>query len=148
MPLEMDKVAPRLYVGSKPIPGPHEGIHVIVLAAKEHQPPAGLFPGSAVIHAPFDDDPRRPLLPDEIATVFEAVHRVVMHLRAGRRVLCTCAMGLNRSALIAALAMHETFGLPADTILHDIRRARSELALSNRHFERLLRATLNAKRGG
>jgi protein-tyrosine phosphatase len=147
MTLEMSKVARRLYVGSKPIPGPHEGIHVIVLAAKEHQPSAAWFPGSEVIHAPFDDDPRRPLHEEEIVTVFKAARRVVGHLQAGRRVLCTCAMGLNRSALVAALAMHEVFGTSADGIIYDIRRARSEHALTNPHFERLLRATIDAKRG-
>lgn len=141
-----NEVAPGLFVGSKPAPGRHEGIDVIVLAAEEYQPPAELFPGAEVIHAPLDDDPSRPLREDEIATATKTASRVARRLRAGRRVLSSCAMGLNRSALIAALATHEIYGMSADEIIARMRKARGAWALSNPNFERLLRVVIEVQR--
>lgn len=143
----LSEVVPGLYVGSKPPPGRHEGIDVIVLSAREYQPPAELFPGVEVIHAPLDDDPRRALREDEIAIATRAAACVARQLRAGRRVIVTCAMGLNRSALIAALAMHEVHRMSADEIITRLRHARGSWALSNPTFEQLLRAVIDVQRG-
>lgn len=140
------EVAPRLLVGSKPAPGPHAGIDVIVLTAMEYQPPESLFPGTEVLYAPLDDAPYRPLRQDEIEDATRAADRVVRRLRAGRRVLVTCAMGLNRSALVAALAMHEVYGMDADEIISRLRRARGVWALSNPNFEKLLRVVIEVRR--
>jgi protein-tyrosine phosphatase len=145
--MSRSEVVPDLFVGSKPSPGRHEGIDVIVLAAEEYQPPAELFPGVEVIHAPLDDDPSRPLREDEIATAAKTASRIARRLRAGSRVLVSCAMGLNRSSLIAALAMHAVYGMSADEIIARIRRARGAWALSNPNFERLLRVAIEVRRG-
>jgi len=144
--MSRSEVVPGLFVGSKPAPGRHEDIDVIVLAAEEYQPPADLFPGAEVIHAPIDDDPSRPIRQDEIVTATKAASRVASRLRAGRRVLASCAMGLNRSSLVAALAMHEVWGMGAEEIIERIRQARGELALSNPNFERLLRVVIEVRR--
>lgn len=141
------EVAPRLFVGSKPPPGRHDGVDAIVLAANEYQPPAHLFPGVEVLHAPFDDAPNRSMDEDEIETAMKAAGRVARRLRAGRRVLVTCAMGLNRSGLIAAIAMHDVYGMNADEIVTRLRRARGRRALSNPHFEKLLRVVIDVKKG-
>jgi protein-tyrosine phosphatase len=143
---EPSEILPGLFVGSKPAPGRHIGVDVIVLAAEEYQPPANLFPGTEVIYAPLDDAPSRMMREDEIATATKAASRVARRLRAGRRVLVTCAMGLNRSALIAAIAMHEIYGMPADEIITRLRRARGSWALSNPNFERLLRVVIDERR--
>lgn len=140
-------VAPGLFVGSKPRPGHHDGIDTIVLAAMEYQPPAHLFPGTEVIHAPLDDAPSRLMREDEIALAIKAAERVARRLRAGRRVLSTCAMGLNRSALVAALAMYEVYGMSPDEIVARLRRARGAWALSNPNFEKLLRVVIDVKAG-
>lgn len=142
---EVNEVAPRLYVGSKPPPARHEGVDVIVLAAKEYQPPAHLFPGTEVIHASLDDVPGRPMTADEIAVAIRAAERVARRLREGRSVLVTCAMGLNRSGLVAALAMHDVHGMGADEIVARLRRARGVWALSNPNFEKLLRVVIDVK---
>ncbi len=71
--------------------------------------------------------------------------RVVRRLRKGRRVLSTCAMGLNRSALVAALAIQEIYGLSADEIIKRLRRARGPWAMSNPSFEQLLRIVIDRK---
>lgn len=142
---EANEVAPRLFVGSKPAPGHHRDIDVIVLAAMEYQPAAQLFPGAEVIHVPLDDAPDRPMRRDEIEAASKAAARVARRLRSGRRVLVTCAMGLNRSALVASLAMHEVHGMSADEIIGRLRRARGTWALSNPNFEKLLRLVIEAR---
>lgn len=141
-----DEIVPRLFVGSKPVPGRHDDVDVVVFAAKEYQPPADLFPGVEVLYAPLDDDPTRPLREDEIALATKTAGRVARRLRAGRRVLSTCAMGMNRSAIIAALAMQDVYGMSADEIIKRIRGARGSWALSNPNFERLLRTVIDVRR--
>lgn len=54
-------------------------------------------------------------------------------------------MGLNRSSLIAAIAMHNVHGMGADEIIIKIRRARGQWALSNPNFEKLLRSMVDMK---
>lgn len=143
---EISEVIPGLYIGSKPPPGKHDGVDVIVLAAMEYQPPAHLFPGTEVIHAPLDDAPGRHMREDEIVTATKAAKRVAQLLRAGRRVLSTCQMGLNRSSLVAALAMQDVYGMGADEIVARVRRARGRWALSNPNFEKLLRVVIAVKK--
>lgn len=147
MPVSGDRssVLPDLFIGSKPVSGPHSDIDVIVLAAEEHQPDVGTFPGVEVIHAPLDDDPTRGMRPDEIMRAAQAASLVARHLRAGRRVLSTCAAGLNRSSLIASLAMNDVHRMHPDEIIRRIRAARGPWALSNPNFERLLRLVAAAR---
>ena len=147
VPSFASEVAPRLLVGSKPPPGRHDGVDVIVLAAVEYQLPSHLFPDTEVIHAPLDDDPRRPMREDEILIATRAARQVARHVRAGRRVLCSCQMGLNRSSLVAAIAMHEIWDMAADAIIARLRRARGDWALSNPNFEKLLRTVIDVRRG-
>jgi protein-tyrosine phosphatase len=144
---DANEVAPGLFVGSKPPPGKHEGVDAIVLAAMEYQPPAHLFPGAEVIHAPLDDAPGRRMREDEIVIAANAAKRVAKLLRQGRRVLSSCQMGLNRSSLVAALAMQEVYGMSADEIVARLRRARGRWALSNPNFEKLLRVVIDVKKG-
>jgi protein-tyrosine phosphatase len=141
-----NEIVPGLFVGSKPSPGRHDGIDVIVLAAVEYQPPAESFPGTEVIHAPIDDAPLRSMTADEIGIAARAGRQVAQHLRVGHRVLSTCQMGLNRSALVAALAMHEVYGMEADEIITRLRRARGSWSMSNPNFERLLRVVIDVRR--
>jgi len=145
--VDASEVIPGLFVGSKPPPGKHGGVDAIVLAAMEYQPPAHLFPGVEVIHAPLDDAPGRRMREDEIVTAAHAAKRVAKLLRQGRRVLSTCQMGLNRSSLVAALAMQEVYGMSADEIVVRLRRARGRWALSNPNFEKLLRVVIDVKKG-
>ena len=143
--MSRSEIVPGLYVGSKPAPGRHDGIDTIVLAAVEYQPPASAFPGAEVIHAPLDDAPNRPMTEEEIAIATRAAARVARRLRAGQRVLSTCAMGLNRSALVAAIALHEIYGMSADAIIARLRHARGPWSMSNPNFERLLRVVIDVR---
>lgn len=134
--LDASKVAPKLYVGAAPDPGKYEAFQTIVLCAEEYQPPATAFPGSKVIHAPFQDT----LAPsdEEIETAISAALQVVRALRAGDRVLVTCRAGQNRSAFVAALAMRRHWRMPSEKIIRDIRAARYA-ALNNYTFEVLIK---------
>jgi len=143
---DADEIVPNLYVGSRPPPGSYPQYDAIVLAASEYQPPAHLFPGTEVIHAPYEDAPGRIMHVDEIVTATRTAARVASLLRSGRRVLVTCYMGLNRSALIAALAMHDVYGMNADEIIKRLRRARGMWSMSNPNFVKLLRDVIDAKR--
>lgn len=143
---EADEVAPRLFVGSKPVPGQYEDFDTIVLNAIEYQPPAHLFPGTEILHSPIDDAPNRSMNAEEIKAATKTAERVARRLRAGRRVLSTCAMGLNRSSLVAAIAMHDVYGMDADEIIRRLRAARGSWALSNPQFEKLLRVVIDVKK--
>jgi protein-tyrosine phosphatase len=59
---------------------------------------------------------------------------VAKEIATGHRVLVTCHMGLNRSALVVALALHQLTTMSAQQIIEHIRRTRSMSALGNKHF--------------
>jgi hypothetical protein len=104
--VEASLVAGALWVGSYPMGSAwlRYRFDVLVLAAKEAQPPARLFLGMRVIYAPLDDS-GEPMTDKEVRTAIWAAVRVRELLDAGKRVLVTCWQGRNRSALIAALAL-------------------------------------------
>jgi protein-tyrosine phosphatase len=126
---------PELYQGPIPPPGNTVagwGFDALVLAAKEYQPAAALYPGVRVIRARLDDS-GLPMTEGEwqqAVRAGEAVADVVM--RCGR-VLVTCAMGRNRSGLVSGLVIHMLTGLPGVDVVSEIRRLRPG-ALSNRWF--------------
>lgn len=140
-----DKVAPRLWVGSAPDPTkPYPEFDAIVLAAEEFQPTFENFKGT-VIRAPFDDTAYPTAKERKIA--IRAAREVAKRLRKGQRVLVTCVMGLNRSALVAGLALKMASKLTTEEIIARIRKARGPLALSNKAFERFLRGFSGQRRG-
>jgi protein-tyrosine phosphatase len=91
-----------------------------------------------VVRCPLHDDlVQRPHELDAASKCSKLVGRALI---AGKKVLVTCAMGLNRSALIAALALKQlTFCTPEQAILA-LRKARSDRALNNPRFIAYLRA--------
>jgi protein-tyrosine phosphatase len=135
---ESSEIVPGLRVGSAPAPRPRTG--TIILCAQEYQPLANWFPGAAVLHAPFDDDSSRPMTTKEVTTAVQAGQAVARQLRAGGKVLVTCFAGLNRSALVAGLALIEWRRLSPNAVIMLIRAARGPNALSNVRFIELLHA--------
>jgi len=131
-------VAPNLFIGSRPPPGYYRWLGVIVLCAKEFQPPTWAYPGVTILHAPLDDDPTRAMTDHEITIAVTNGGTVSRYLHAGHRVLATCHMGLNRSALIAGLAMQRAFDMTAEEVVEQIRGQRGSSALGNPNFVRLL----------
>lgn len=137
--VDASQVAPGLWIGARPSPGHYRWLGVIVLAAREWQPPSFTYPNVAVLHVPLTDDPSRPMPTAQADSAISAARTVARYLRAGQRVLVTCHLGLNRSSLIAGLAMRLAYGTKVDNVIAALREARGPQALRNPHFVRLLR---------
>jgi len=151
--LDANRVVGRLLMGSFPPAGPfvQRYANVLVLCAKELQPPPEAFRGIRVINAPLNDD-GTPMTDREVRTAQRAARAVRTSLDAGLVCLVTCHMGLNRSGLVAALALMlpQAAGGPrwshndtpccltSDQATSLVRRARGPSALGNPFFERML----------
>jgi hypothetical protein len=137
------RITGRLWVGAFPPPGDYaKSFDTIVFTAMEHQPSAESYPGVRVRHHPFDDSVSPTKKDLEAAAMASAA--VARDLQRGRRVLVTCAMGRNRSALVAALALQRCTGAAGADVLSLVRARRTDAvgvrALSNPAFQKLLRS--------
>ncbi len=140
MDFNFDAVTRQLWQGSKPPRGGHiarTGAQVLVLAAREYQPEARLFPGVRVIHAPLDD--HHAVTDDELRTMVRVSKTVATLLRKGATVLTTCQMGWNRSGILSTLALVELGATPETAVLA-VRAARGANAMSNATFCRIVLA--------
>ena len=82
----------------------------------------------------FPDDASTPAgLPVMVGDVAAAV-------RAGRRTLVRCVLGLNRSALVVGLAVRELTGRDGPEVVAHLRAVRSPHVLCNPHFAALVEA--------
>lgn len=140
MPLDATWIAPKLWIGSQAQPGPHmraAGFDFLVLCAQEWQPPARVFPGVRVHHAPFDDSVEG-LTPREEKIAHAAARKVISRLRRGQRCLVTCWAGRNRSGLVTALALAGVSHMTPAQAGDRVQRLRHN-ALSNERFMEHLR---------
>lgn len=114
---------------------------VIVLCAEEHQAKGMQAPpGKSIIRLGFDDDIYRPI-PAEVGQIFHAhAKQLGKAALGGRKVLITCAMGLNRSGLITALTLMHGFRMRPSEAIKLIRGRRSKDCLCNPMFEQWLLA--------
>jgi len=146
--MDADHIIPRLYLGSSPLVFSCDAFDVVVLAARELQkPPQGRC---RVIQAPLDDThhPTR----GEVLTALQAARKVRLELRRGRRVLVSCAAGINRSALIVAMVLMMN-GTSAQEAIQRIRQKRKPpwpwntmKPLSNLAFVQILQTYEKAKK--
>src|SRR5262249_36039004 len=125
-PYDASCVAKRLWVGAKPpLDRDLPRFDVLVLCAKEIQPSKLAFHGR-VTRCPLDDtgghgpEPTRRELNLALATG----RHVAQALVAGKTALVTCAMGLNRSALVAMLALGLCTRLSATELVTIVRERR------------------------
>lgn len=134
----MNPVIPHLWIGGEQTDprGLGDYFRVIVLAAREIQR-GRTYPGIEVWRVPLDDDGHPPTK-EEIDLAIAAGEAVAHQVIVGNNVLSTCHMGLNRSALVAGLAMR-FLGWEADGTIRKIRSARGPWALSNEWFEQVIR---------
>lgn len=146
-----DGVAPlvaRLYVAGMPeLPVWPEGcgVGMIVLAARGTE--GGQFWGRChVVSVPLDDyyDPTPPQEADIRRRAGEAAQLVYEAMRVGTSVITSCAVGMNRSALVAGLVLRK-FGMPPEAAVLRLRNSRFGLngervwrALENPAFERIV----------
>lgn len=99
-------------------------------------------PGEDVEHLSMviDDNLFRMPTVDQIESLWEMAEQVACHVRAERKVLVRCHAGLNRSSLVAALAMIQMGHEPQEAI-DLIREKRSpRFALFNNRFVEIILA--------
>lgn len=110
----------------------------LVLAAREFQPGTGDLP---VFRAFLDDRPfvGKKHRDQQVSGALRASRWTLAQLLRGKRVLVTCAAGLNRSGLVVGLVLVGA-GVPGERAVKAVRAARGSQALSNPSFEALLRS--------
>lgn len=114
---------------------------VLVLCAEEHQAKGLKAPqGKHIVRLGFDDDIYRPI-PPEVGRIFhEHARNLGKMALGGRKLMITCAMGLNRSGLITALTLMHGYRMRPSEAIKMIRARRSKDCLCNPMFEQWLLA--------
>lgn len=132
------EVAMYCWVGSAPPPGTRnpEWQH-LVLCAMEYQPPAANWPNMRVHHCPLDDS-GVPMTDRERELALAMGRRVARYVARREGCLITCAQGLNRSSLVAALGLMPVLRIPPRAVIGLVRHARGPRALSNPDFVQLI----------
>ena len=123
--LDAHEIVPNLWQGSFPIPGTtlqRAGFKVLVLCASELQFEEDTFPGLNIIRAPNEDSKHLSRLRLRIALA--AAKDSAKAIRAGQRVLVTCAAGLNRSGLVSALTLHALYGWSGPKCIQQVQQKR------------------------
>lgn len=138
-------IIPRLAQGSYPENWPEtfQAMDVVVLCAMELQARTLKVPsGKLVIRCPQDDDIYRPVNEQSARRFFATADAVVQQVRAGRRVLVTCAAGMNRSGVVTTLALTRILRMPAHNAISLLRQRRPRhdglYPLANPMFERFV----------
>lgn len=134
-----NEVVPDLWVGRwdiQPQDAFTAGFEVVIMLEDEARDRVRPPLGGVFLCWPIEDSDQE--LPDEeiLQVVVALVERSV---RAGRPTLITCMGGLNRSGLVAAMALTR-LGHSADEALALLRDARGPYALGNELFEERLRS--------
>jgi hypothetical protein len=146
--LDAHEIVPGLWQGSLPPSGSavaDAGFDVLVLCARDYQRPADDYPGVEIIYAPNNDSAWSRPKGKDMAIASWAARKVVTAVQDGSRVLVTCFAGINRSALVVALAIHGLHGYSGPACIQLIREKRklahpTDQALTNDYFvEALLR---------
>jgi hypothetical protein len=136
--IEATEVHERVWVGSAPDRGSvvaDRGFTHLVLCAHQYQPAADVFPGVTVLHCPYEDDDSI-MTGSTMTAVFLAARAVAEAQKGGGNVLVTCVAGINRSALVASLAL-QMLGVPAWITVERIRAKRYPNCLGNTCFLRI-----------
>lgn len=133
--IELPPAVPgKLYVGGAPrsaadLPA---GTDLLVLSAVEWQPESTMFGGAEVLRIPMADV-EQPLSPDAYARLLSVSSLVAAALRSGQTVISTCMAGMNRSQLVAGMAMR-MLGIGGFATVNALRAARGPMSLSNETF--------------
>lgn len=137
--LDAHCVATNLWVGSRPpfdIDLPE--VDVLVLCAEEIQPERYSFHGK-VVRCPISDGNPTDI---ELTRVLKASKVVAQSLVDKKRVLVTCAAGINRSAFVAAMALGRVTRMSAAEIIQRIKDRRHKDCLYNlmfvKHLHRMI----------
>lgn len=133
-----------LWVGAKPpVDRSYPNIDMIVLCAREYQPPALPHFKGPLVRVAIPDEA---LDTDELRRALAGGAAVAEALSKGKRVLVTCAAGINRSALVASLALVRHTKMTADECVALMRAKRHPDCLFNTHFVEILKRYAPPKR--
>jgi protein-tyrosine phosphatase len=138
--LDANEVHPGLWVGALPPEGyavRRAGFDAVVLCARQYQD--GHYEGVHVLRCPLDDG-GVPLVPVQWDRAVDAARKVAGAVKRGARVLVTCQMGINRSALVAALALRMLTGWSGAVCRMTVQMGRPG-SLGNQGFVRQLEGT-------
>lgn len=139
--LDASNIMRRLWIGGQP---PFDRdlpeFDVLVLCAQELQPQVISF-SKKIIRCGIPDSA---LSSSELRTALVAGRQVAHELSKGKRCLVTCAMGINRSALVTGLAMGLVYRMSANQIIEHIRKTRNPMCLSNTEFQKVLHRFIGA----
>lgn len=140
--LDAHEISKNLWIGARPTDRDVRGhFDLVVLCAEEYQPRLPV----QTLYVPVDDGV---VTEDLVKATLGASREVVKALKKGKRVLVSCWAGVNRSALVTALALMQ-LGHTADGAIARIRAKRQPKIgmrpLSNAHFVRYL-LTLDEQR--
>jgi len=124
----------KLYVGSMPPLDRELAFDVVVLCAAEYQPDRVAFRGT-ILRCPIPDDA---LSKEEIRRALVTSSQVAAAIARRSRVLVTCRAGINRSALVASLAIARMTRMTAPQIMIHMRERRHPDCLFNTHFQTYL----------
>lgn len=141
-------IVPGIAQGSYPDPpkAAFRDFDVVVFCAEEHQPRIKPPPGKLIFKLPLDDDIYRPIPPEVHQILHQAAQSLASYHTNGKKLLITCAQGVNRSGLMTALTMAYSLRMPMRETINIIRRKRKSgdpdlYALCNPMFEQYLHAT-------
>lgn len=135
-------LTPELAQGAYPDRSAFRHFDMIAYCAREMEPDTIAPHGREQIVIALRDDPTE-MSNDERVSAMLAARRVATRLVSGRKVLVTCAAGVNRSGLVAGLAMVLAYEMNGDDAIARIRRKRKPengmTPLSNPLFVDILR---------
>lgn len=136
--LDADEIVPGLWQGAAPRNWgqvKNQGFSTLVLCAVEHQPDS--VPGVEVIRLPLLDEIGLYNPDTLIYQVRGVAQRVAARVLNKQRCLVTCHMGLNRSGIVTAAALHFITGLPGVDCARMVQSNRFG-SLGNRDFMKAL----------
>lgn len=136
----------KLYQGAEPDDPKIVDVDDLVLCWEEGRGHWHRFEGQRynALHFPFFDD-QQTIRAQDLPIIRAATDYVIGRLRLDKNVWVTCRMGLNRSGLIVACALHELFGWAGQRCIDYIQRRR-EGALFNPAFRAFLKRLPDAGR--
>jgi hypothetical protein len=139
-PIDAHQIASKLWMGAAPPPGvtlAASGFNILVLCAKEYQPPAEWFPGVDVARVHLNDDGKTPFSAADALAAYQVASQLAKCIKFGQRVLVTCWEGRNRSGLVTALTLTQLTGCSGADAARAVRfrrQPRKGPALVNQDF--------------
>ena len=125
--LDYHWIMPNMAQGSYPEPplSAFKDFDILVLCAKELQSKSTRAPnGKHLVRLPMEDDIYRPVMPKDAQRYHGTARELAKAVMRGKKVLVTCAQGVNRSGLITSLIVMNLTTLPGRDVVRMLRQRR------------------------